>query len=151
MDFIIKCDFNGSGVYKIKNDKNNFVYVGRSKHLKSRAEEHRRNFEKSRCNRKLRKFIKENPDAVFTFEVLARLPNIEEAEEKYIKRFDSVRFGFNLVYNDFEIKKRFNLSIAKNKKEKPKKEPKPKPKKASLKWLQSTKAFKATQRTICKK
>ena len=148
MEFIINCNKNGAGVYKIKNNKDFRVYIGRSKHLKQRAEEHKKNFQAGRGNRKIKKFIKENPDAVFTFEVLAVVPNIEETEERYIKIFDSVRFGFNLVYNDYEIKQKFKFSIAEKKKEKPKKEKKPKPQRADLRWLQKTRAFKRVQQVL---
>lgn len=152
MQFIIKSPLNRAGVYRIKNNIDKSLYIGRSKHLRERAEEHKRNFATMRCNKKIRAFIKANPQVIFTFEVLRYCPNIKEAEERFIKYFDSVRFGFNLVYNDEEIKKRLLLSLAKRRetRDKQRKEARPKAKTIKepcikLKWLYKTKAYKLAQ------
>lgn len=162
MEFIINCPVDGPGIYKIKNNKDFRVYIGRTKHLKQRAEEHKKNFQAGRGNRKIKKFIKENPDAVYTFDVLAMVQDIERAEEVFIKRFDAVRFGFNLVYNDYEIKLKFINGRRKKKAKEPKekalikgkrekKEQKPRKEKEpciSLSWLKKTKAYRAINKEL---
>lgn len=157
MKFIINKNCGGGGIYKITNNKDTRLYIGRTKNFKERAEQHRRQYENLRCNRKIRAFIKAFPDVVFCFEVIERNENIKEAEEKYIKLFDSVRNGFNLVYNDEEVKQKLFYIIEKRRKEKRIKERQlkesKKPKRIkepciNLCWLKGFKSYKQAQKEI---
>lgn len=96
---------NLSGVYKIENNIDKRVYIGRAHNLKKRAEQHRRRYEKCERNQKINKFIKENPDAVFRFTVISYTDSIVEQEEKEIKKHNSVDDGFNMIYRDDEFLK----------------------------------------------
>ena len=152
MNFEIKIDCGGGGIYKITNNKDKRLYIGRTKNFRERAEQHKRQFGRLRCNRKIRAFIKAFPDAVFCFEVVERTENIKEAEEKYIRLFDSVRNGFNLIYNDEEVKQKLFYLIEKRRKQKRIKERK-KPKKIkepciNLCWLKGFKSYKRAQKEI---
>lgn len=94
---------NLSGIYKIENNIDNRLYIGRAKNLRKRAEQHKRNYENCRCNQKINKFIRENPNAIFKFSVISFTNSIVEQEEKEIKKHNSVVNGFNMIYNDDEF------------------------------------------------
>lgn len=115
-----------SGIYIIKNNINDKVYIGRAKNLLRRAIQHKRKFEKLEENRKLNTFIKENPNVKFELSVLEYTNNIKEEEEKLIKKYNSVEKGFNIIYNDEEFLE-MKWSRKKRRKKKNKKTPYIKP------------------------
>lgn len=99
---------NTSGIYKIKNNINFQVYIGRTKNFINRAKEHKYNFERGLCNSKINKFLEENPKAVFTFEVIDFTSDIKEKEEEKIAFYKSADLGFNILHNDEEFKELFS-------------------------------------------
>ena len=108
MEFIINIPelFSGcSGIYKITNNLNSKVYIGRTKNLLHRAKEHAYNFRKGFCNKKIDGFIKSNPDVIFTFDVIDFTESIKEKEEEEILKFNSVECGFNILHKDEEFSK----------------------------------------------
>lgn len=92
-----------SGIYKIENNVDRRVYIGRAKNLRKRAEQHKQRYKTVDCNRKVNCFIKEHPDAVFKFTVLVFTDSIKEAEEKAIAEYRAVEDGFNMIHNDEEF------------------------------------------------
>lgn len=97
-----------SGIYKIKNNINSQVYIGRTKNFINRAKEHKYNFERGLCNSKINKFLEENPKEVFTFEVIDFTNDIKEKEEEKIELYKSADCGFNVLHNDEEFKELFS-------------------------------------------
>ena len=93
---------NLSGVYKIENNVDRRVYIGRAKNLRKRAEQHKQRYKTVECNRKVNCFLKEHPEAVFKFTVLVFTDSIKEAEEKAIAEYRAVEDGFNMIHNDEE-------------------------------------------------
>ena len=94
---------NLSGIYKIENNIDNRVYIGRAKNLRNRAEQHKRKYRIGDCNRKVKCFLKEHPEAAFKFTVLVFTDSIKEAEEKAIAEYRAVEDGFNMIHNDEEF------------------------------------------------
>lgn len=106
-----------AGIYKISNNKDKRVYIGRTKNLKNRAEEHKYAYKHRKCNYKVRDFIENHPDAVFTFSVILFTNDIKKEEESAIKKYNSVDNGFNILHNDNEFTTK-KWSITKNNKRK---------------------------------
>lgn len=107
MKFIIDIPdnlLNSSGIYKIINDKNGMLYIGRTNNFKRRAYQHKYNFNNGNCNGKIIAFIEQNEDAVFRFLPVLETDNIEKEEEKYIEKYNASENGFNVVKNDKELK-----------------------------------------------
>lgn len=94
---------NLSGVYRIENDVDSRIYIGRSKHLMGRAIEHRGRLSKGGGNSKFKKFIKEHPDVTFRFTVEVFTNDIKAVEERLIEKYHAVENGFNMVHNDDEF------------------------------------------------
>lgn len=97
---------NLSGIYKIENDIDDRVYIGRAKNLRKRAEGHKRRYKYKECNRKVNKFLEEHPEASFRFTVIEFTDSIKEEEERYIEEYGSVERGFNILHNDEEFLQR---------------------------------------------
>ena len=96
---------NSSGIYKISNNLNDMVYIGRTIKFRKRAYQHKASFNDGSCNNKILKFIRNNDDVVFTFSPLLETENIKNEEEKYIKKYKACEKGFNVVKNDEELGK----------------------------------------------
>lgn len=92
-----------SGIYRIENDIDDRVYIGRSKNLKNRAKKHRERLSRGGGNSKFKKFIKEHPDVCFRLTVEMFTTNIKEEEERLIEKYHAVENGFNMVHNDDEF------------------------------------------------
>ena len=92
-----------SGIYRIENDIDDRIYIGRSKNLKNRAKEHRERLSRGGGNSKFKKFIKEHPDVCFRLTVEMFTTNIKEEEERLIEKYHAVENGFNMVHNDDEF------------------------------------------------
>lgn len=119
-NFTIPQEFeNCSGIYKISNNVNSKIYVGRTKNFLKRFKSH-----KSRhliINHKLSQFLFENQNVTFNFCLVEITEDLKNREEFYIKFFNSVEDGFNIFYTDedfFELCKsikRFRKKAAKQK------------------------------------
>lgn len=94
---------NQSGIYKITNSVDSKVYIGRSRNLMKRALQHKRRFENGEGNAKIKRFLRENPTAVFRFSVEIFTQDIEDEEERLIAEYSAVEKGFNMVHNDDEF------------------------------------------------
>lgn len=94
---------NLSGIYKIENNVDKRIYIGRAKNLRKRAEQHKQRYKTVDCNRKVNCFLKEHPEAVFKFTVLVFTDSIKEAEERAIAEYRAVEDGFNMIHNDEEF------------------------------------------------
>lgn len=102
MDVIIENEKNleCSGVYIIRNNVNNMVYIGRAKNVYKRAIQHRLNFKRGRCNKKFIGFLQNNHDVVFRVCLLERTEDLKNREEFYIEKFNAVERGFNMLHKD---------------------------------------------------
>lgn len=94
---------NSSGIYKIINNKNDMVYIGRTVKFKKRANQHKASFKNGSCNNKLLKFIQANSDVIFTFLPILETKNIIDEEERYIEKYKACENGFNIIKNDKEL------------------------------------------------
>lgn len=102
MDVIIEGEKNleCSGVYVIRNNVNNMVYIGRAKNVYKRAIQHRLNLKRGRCNKKFIEFLQNNPDVVFRVCLLERTEDLKNREEFYIEKLNTVERGFNMLHKD---------------------------------------------------
>lgn len=111
MDFIINIKRKKekvSGIYIIKNNINDMVYIGRSVDVYKRAKRHKQNFYRLKVNKKLKDFIKSNNSVVFTVDLIKESKNIVLLEEEFIKKYDSVENGFNIIENDKQFYEMFS-------------------------------------------
>jgi hypothetical protein len=97
-----------SGIYIIKNIKNNKVYIGQSKNIEKRFKQYRNSLKNKYChNYKLQKDYDKYGLGYFEFDILQKDVDpyeLDEFESKYIKKFNSVRDGYNLSKPlDYEI------------------------------------------------
>lgn len=97
------------GIYKII--ANGLIYIGRTKNLYQRYLQHIQSFKDFSCNNKFKILISNggNPDD-FVFEVLETDGGLllQIREEYYIKLYNSVENGLNIIHNDDEFFKMFN-------------------------------------------
>lgn len=109
---------NMSGIYKIENNINDQIYIGRAKNLKNRAEDHKENYKYRNCNSKVNKFIEDYPNAIFKLSVVLFTDNIKEEEERIIRKYNAVEEGFNILHNDEEFLQHKIKYVRKKKKRK---------------------------------
>ena len=91
------------GIYIIKNDINNKVYIGQSINIYKRIQEH---FWKAEClkdisyNSALHSAIRKYGKEHFYYEVLEECDekNINKREQYYIKFFNAIENGYNITY-----------------------------------------------------
>ena len=91
---------HSSGIYKITNNKNGKIYVGRTRDFRKRFLTHRKSF--YYLNGKISRFVAKNPDVKFTFSVLEVTGRLRKAEEYWIKKLKAVENGFNKFHSDYE-------------------------------------------------
>ena len=83
------------GIYKIENLITHKVYIGQSRHIEIRWQEHCRPSSDSIISRAIRKYGKEN----FSFEILeeCEIDDLNQREEYYIQQYNSVKpNGYNI-------------------------------------------------------
>lgn len=98
------------GIYAIANSVDERVYIGRTRNFKRRAYQHKESFLNGECNKKIKDFIRENPDVSFEFYVVLETDELKEREEEYIARYNAVESGFNVIHCDEEIKDIFDYN-----------------------------------------
>lgn len=109
----------GGGIYVIRNNVNDKVYIGRTKSFQNRAIEHCNSMYSGKCNYKFKELIGLYPNIEFSFEVLERCLDIVKREEYYINKFKAVENGLNILHNDEEFGEIYRHSAKpKQKKEK---------------------------------
>lgn len=97
---IKKKDQNKSGIYKITNNINNQVYIGRTSDFLRRYKQHSRALKNGECNSKFYSFQKVHPDVAFFFSVVEVTDDIINKEKEYIKKYNSAENGFNVITKD---------------------------------------------------
>lgn len=145
----------GGGIYVIRNNVNDKVYIGRTKSFQNRAIEHCNSMYSGKCNYKFKELIGLYPNIEFSFEVLERCLDIVKREEYYINKFKAVENGLNILHNDEEFRKIYRRSAKPKKREekaisvaeKPKSSPKVRKGSrywhpADLKWIRQSRAYK---------
>lgn len=91
-------EYNGAGIYIIRNIENGKVYIGSSKHIRDRLKAHDTSFRHGRCNTKFYNDIIHGHK--FTAEVIEELHDIafyelRDKEQYYTKVYDSYNNGYN--------------------------------------------------------
>ena len=87
-----------SGIYIIKNNSNNKVYVGQSKNVKNRVYVHRYSLQYNRhYNKHLQTAWNRDGEPSFIFEIIEICPKekLDEREIYYINMYDSYVHGYN--------------------------------------------------------
>lgn len=138
------------GIYRIENNIDGRLYIGRTRDFKKRALQHRYKFETLRCNWKIGLLIRQNPDVKFVFRVEEETDDIKNEEERLIAEYGSVESGLNVLRNDEEFCELYREKIRKpkpQKKEKIKAEKPEKEKKITFGWLKNCKTTKRLART----
>lgn len=84
------------GIYKITNQCNGKIYIGQSKNIEERWEEHKRKMQvrNTQLYQAMRFFGIEN----FVFEIIKEcsLDQLNEREQYYIHKYDSINKGYNM-------------------------------------------------------
>lgn len=91
------------GIYIIKNSKNGKVYVGQTTDFAKRVAQHKANVKWRKVSEynKLYPAMRTEGLNAFTFELIEECPvdKLNEREEYYIKMFDSIENGYNVLPN----------------------------------------------------
>lgn len=104
IEFGIPAEFkNASGIYKITNNKTNQIYIGRTKDFYNRYNEYKKNIYYGYCNFKFKLLMLKESDVKFKMELVELTNDIVAREEFYIKKFDCVNSGLNIIYNDQQL------------------------------------------------
>lgn len=107
---------NKPGIYKIINLENNKCYIGSAVNIRTRINKHRYELETNTHNNKyLLRSFKKNGINSFQVEILELFDIINykkllKIEEKYIKLYNSLNNGYNLILNNSEHFKNINKS-----------------------------------------
>lgn len=85
-----------SYIYKITNDINNKVYIGKTEfNIEKRWKEHCRDSQKNYINRPLYNAMKKYGTEHFNIELIEECNNPEEREKYWIERYRSFKYGYN--------------------------------------------------------
>ncbi len=96
------------GIYKITNQISGKVYIGQSRHIHKRWQEHCQPSSDSVISKAIKKYGQEN----FTFEIIEECPleQLNEREEFYIKKYNScIPNGYNVMSSSDGIQSKFFL------------------------------------------
>lgn len=87
------------GIYKITNTKDGKVYIGKSINIRKRWLQHIYDSRRGRNKYLLHRAINKHGIDNFTFEILEEVPllKLSEMEFYYIKKYDSINTGYNIV------------------------------------------------------
>ena len=91
-------DYNGAGIYMIKNTTTGKVYIGSSRHILYRAKAHDYSFRKGTCNYKFLEDVQKGHK--FVLEIIEKCDNIaryqlRDKEEEYVRKFNAYSEGYN--------------------------------------------------------
>ena len=86
-----------SGIYMIKNTKNNKCYIGQSKNVYKRMKEHKQTMKYKRENKKFNKDLEKYNIKDFKFEILelCDIKKLNKREEYYSNLYNSIANGYN--------------------------------------------------------
>lgn len=83
-------------IYKITNDINNKVYIGKTEFdVQKRFQEHIKDSKKNSKNRPLYKAMNKYGVQHFSIEIIEECDNLEQREKYWIKYYDSYKNGYN--------------------------------------------------------
>jgi len=103
MRFNVSLDVkNQPGIYKISNNVDNRIYIGRTTDFEKRFWQHYNKFKFNRCNRKFCSFLDSYPVGCLSFEIveICNKSILKEREEFYIQFYNCVESGFNILTKD---------------------------------------------------
>ena len=102
---------NLSGVYIITNSVTSQVYIGRTKNLLKRYKGHCQKVNKNKENHKFKLLLLQYPEVQFVYSLLEVTDNLKTREEYYIKHYNSVEKGLNILNRDEDY---VNRSLIRN-------------------------------------
>lgn len=102
---------NNSGIYKITNDKTDYIYIGRTTNFIERYKKHRDMFTNNTNNCKIRYLRSCFDSIVFRMELVELTKDIVKKEEEYIHLYNSSSNGLNIIEKDSDI---LDLNCIKN-------------------------------------
>lgn len=93
-------DYDGAGIYLIRNTTTGKVYVGSSRHILQRAKAHDQSFRSGTCNQKFIADIQKGHK--FVCEVLEKCSKItryelRDKEEYYVRKYKAHSEGYNIA------------------------------------------------------
>jgi len=96
---------NQSGIYKISNSIDSRIYIGKAVNFQKRFYQHYYCLKRNKGNRKFYEFLRNYPIECLSFEIVEICSKaiLKEREEFYIKFYDCVKNGFNILHNDEEF------------------------------------------------
>lgn len=91
-------EYNGPGIYMIKNNVTGRLYIGSAVHIHNRIKEHDQYMRKGWCNNRFQEDIDKGHK--FTCTVIEKCTGmmfveLRDREEYYIKKFDCYNIGYN--------------------------------------------------------
>ena len=91
-------DYNGAGIYMIRNIVTGKLYIGSSNHIRNRIKEHDQYMRKGLCNNRFQEDIDKGHR--FTCEVIEKydsitLVELRDREEYYVREYDCYNSGYN--------------------------------------------------------
>ena len=94
-------DYNGAGIYMIKNIVTGKMYIGSAVHVQNRIKQHDQYMRNGWCNNRFQEDIDKGHK--FTCEIIERCDNImfvelRDKEEYYIQKFDCYNTGYNVSF-----------------------------------------------------
>lgn len=94
-------NYNGAGIYMIKNIVTGRMYIGSAIHVNNRIKEHDHYMRKGICNSRFKEDIAKGHR--FTCEVIEECDNmmfveLRDREEYYVRKFDCYKTGYNVSF-----------------------------------------------------
>ena len=91
-------DYNGAGIYMIRNIVTGKIYIGSAVHVQNRIKEHDQYMRKGLCNDKFQEDIDKGHK--FTCEIVEKCDNmmfveLRDREEYYVKKYNCYKTGYN--------------------------------------------------------
>ena len=94
-------DYDGPGIYMIRNIETGKVYIGSSRHIMQRIKSHDRTFRKKLCNARFLEDIEKGHK--FTCTIIEKYDSITrkellDREKHFVKMYDSIKSGYNIQF-----------------------------------------------------